>query len=495
MTSLEDLMKTGNLARSRGALKDATHAYEEASEKYPEAIEPKNALARVCIDIKQWQIAEKLCREVLQKQSTNVEARYTLASARLEQGYPEEAETILSKLISDNKTQGAIHFVRGRANLSLGNLEAGEKDFLLAFNKTPNMMTLKPLANLFWMTGNTVAFDQLLTFANSQGGLAIFAADILRQSGDLELAEKRCLALPSQFREHPETQYILSQIYQNLANADAARQAAERAVQANPERSDMVDALICALLMQGEAEAALESLQHWRIKEPEKQSWIAHEVIALRQLGDSRYRELVQYDNHVRAYQLPVPDGFESLEAFNQAFLKALEKYRIFKTHPLDQSLRHGIQTPRGLYTIPDKVIQSYFKALEAPIISFLADIGSGPTHPLTRRNTGKFKFSGSWSVQLQSGGRHVNHVHSEGWISSSYYVDVPPETLEGQSKAGWIKFGEPPFITRPLCPPEKWVQPKAGLLVLFPSYLWHGTEPILDGSSRVTAPFDLIPA
>ncbi|MEL7480360.1 MAG: putative 2OG-Fe(II) oxygenase [Pseudomonadota bacterium] len=47
---------------------------------------------------------------------------------------------------------------------------------------------------------------------------------------------------------------------------------------------------------------------------------------------------------------------------------------------------------------------------------------------------------------------------------------------------------------TEPALGPERWIQPKAGRLVLFPSFVWHGTEPIRDGSVRVTAPFDVVP-
>lgn len=123
-----------------------------------------------------------------------------------------------------------------------------------------------------------------------------------------------------------------------------------------------------------------------------------------------------------------------------------------------------------------------------------MADIGKGVDHPLTIRNSGEYRFNGCWSVKLTGGGRHVNHIHSEGWISSAYYASVPAETQSGEGKAGWIKFGEPPFVTAPEAPPQKWIQPEAGLLVLFPSYLWHGTEPISEGATRITAPFDVVP-
>ena len=144
--------------------------------------------------------------------------------------------------------------------------------------------------------------------------------------------------------------------------------------------------------------------------------------------------------------------------------------------------------------TIDDPVIKAFYRALDDPIRRYMSAVGSANDHPLTARNTGNYKIMGGWSVKLRGGGKHVNHVHPEGWISSAYYVSVPEETKTDADKAGWIKFAEPPFETHPATPPEKWIRPEAGTLVLFPSYLWHGTEPIHDGSVRVTAPFDAIP-
>ena len=95
--------------------------------------------------------------------------------------------------------------------------------------------------------------------------------------------------------------------------------------------------------------------------------------------------------------------------------------------------------------------------------------------------------------MRLTGGGFHVNHMHPDGWISSAYYVSVPD--LDDTNHSGWIKFSEPPFPTVPELEPERWIKPSAGMLVLFPSFLWHGTAPITDNAVRVTAPFDAIPA
>ena len=85
-----------------------------------------------------------------------------------------------------------------------------------------------------------------------------------------------------------------------------------------------------------------------------------------------------------------------------------------------------------------------------------------------------------------------MNHVHPEGWISSAYYAEVPGEVEDVSSKSGWIKFGEPRYPV-PGVVAEKFVQPKQGRLVLFPSYMWHGTTPIHGDEPRMTIAFDVV--
>ena len=58
----------------------------------------------------------------------------------------------------------------------------------------------------------------------------------------------------------------------------------------------------------------------------------------------------------------------------------------------------------------------------------------------------------------------------------------------------GWLKFGEPGVVTNPPLGPEHFVKPKAGDLVLFPSYMWHGTVPFGGDEPRLTVAFDVLP-
>jgi hypothetical protein len=195
----------------------------------------------------------------------------------------------------------------------------------------------------------------------------------------------------------------------------------------------------------------------------------------------------------VAAYDLSTPPGFASMEAFNAALAESLSRLHVLEAHPLDQSLRGGSQTSRSLLYVEDAVIQAYLKALAEPISAYIDAMGvPDPSHPWSGRKTGRFRLSGAWSVKLKAGGYHINHLHPAGWISSAYYVALPSVVADAEGQQGWIKFGEPRWPT-PGCTVEKVVQPRVGRLVLFPSYMWHGTIPFSEGE-RITAPFDVVP-
>src|SRR6185437_13137606 len=104
------------------------------------------------------------------------------------------------------------------------------------------------------------------------------------------------------------------------------------------------------------------------------------------------------------------------------------------------------------------------------------------------------FHYSGSWSSRLRDCGFHVNHVHPYGWISSCYYVAVPRAVDDASARQGWIKFGEPGLDVPLQDAIRRAIQPRPGRLVLFPSYMWHGTIPFHDAQSRTTIAFDVVP-
>mgnify|MGYP006206063359 CR=1 FL=1 len=96
--------------------------------------------------------------------------------------------------------------------------------------------------------------------------------------------------------------------------------------------------------------------------------------------------------------------------------------------------------------------------------------------------------------MRLSSAGYHTNHMHPEGWMSSALYVALPDEVRSARNQAGHIQFGVP-LLDRDLAlSPRRVLKPGVGRLVLFPSYMWHGTIPFHSQQPRLTVAFDLLP-
>jgi uncharacterized protein (TIGR02466 family) len=161
----------------------------------------------------------------------------------------------------------------------------------------------------------------------------------------------------------------------------------------------------------------------------------------------------------------------------------------------LDQSVRGGTQTDGPLFSRIDPVIRKLRQAIVTAVERHVAQLpAADPRHPTLRHpRDRKIRFSGSWSVRLRSGGRHANHVHPQGWISSALYVALPPKAPGEPEDAGWLALGKPDELLEVELAPWRKIEPKVGHLALFPSCMWHGTIPFNDGE-RLTVAFDVAP-
>jgi len=157
--------------------------------------------------------------------------------------------------------------------------------------------------------------------------------------------------------------------------------------------------------------------------------------------------------------------------------------------------LRGGTQTDGPLFSRIAPEIQQLRAAVVAAVEQYVAGLPPiEPQHPLLGfRRDRPVRFAGSWSVRLRDSGYHVSHVHPQGWISSALYVALPDADRAADPHAGWLALGAPPasLVSSPLA--ARFIEPKPGRLVLFPSWMWHGTVPFQAGE-RLTVAFDVAP-
>ncbi|MBC2652984.1 tetratricopeptide repeat protein [Novosphingobium flavum] len=246
-------------------------------------------------------------------------------------------------------------------------------------------------------------------------------------------------------------------------------------------------------LRQGEwDEAETAALAASRMIPREQTAWSLLSVI-WRLKGDPRETWLIDYDQLVRTADLVVPFGWGSRAAFLADLRAVLEQRHVTLKAPPEQTLRGGTQTRGELFATTDPVLIAFREALRQTVEEALAGLSPDAGHPFLGRLTGRVRLVGSWSVRLQGQGFHVSHIHPQGWLSSAFYVALPPEVGSG-GEAGALTFGTPDANLGLDLAPRRVVIPQAGRLAIFPSYAWHGTVPFQSASPRLTAAFDALP-
>ncbi|MBC7803212.1 MAG: 2OG-Fe(II) oxygenase family protein, partial [Candidatus Parcubacteria bacterium] len=248
-----------------------------------------------------------------------------------------------------------------------------------------------------------------------------------------------------------------------------------------------------AALCAGASPEALPVIEKFRARKPLDQRWITYRLDIARLLAEDEFASWFDPARVVSVVDLPPPAGFPTTAEFHSALVPILQARHRQQNHPLDQSLRFGTQTSRNLLVHPGAEIAALLQSFQQALADMQTRCGRDPAHPFESRNLSPAEILGCWSVRLRRGGFHVNHIHPEGWVSSAYYASVPREVEDASLRSGWLKFGEPRFPAPGLAPLLH-VQPKPGRLVLFPSYMWHGTEALRDAAPRMSVAFDAVP-
>lgn len=352
--------------------------------------------------------------------------------------------------------------------------------------------------NLAWEMGKDVRQIGSHAFARARIGetpelLLAEAELLLRFRNTSEAARAEALLARAGDSAHIASARGRALMLQNRL-AEAADQFC-RAIAAEPASISHRQYLAMTLLRDCDVAAARQVLGEAFAMTAENQLTLALLTLAARALGDDTWLGRMAVDDWVQEITPPVPPGFADMMAFNAALAEELMSFHTRKAAPMDQSLNHGTKTPgSNLFARKSRLLSLLEDSLRHAVAGYIAGLPEDASHPFLARRSDAFDFSGSWSGCLNSRGYHTNHIHPKGWISSAYYVDLPPDVAAGFENQGALKFGESPFGLGEDDRPSRFVTPAVGKLVLFPSYFWHGTVRFIANRPRLTVAFDVVP-
>jgi Flp pilus assembly protein TadD len=503
-----DVSVLGNYANFRlqqGQLAQAAALLRRALQITPADARAWHALGSACRALGDLAEAEQAFRQALKLEPQAGAVWVNLGVVRRLQGDAAEALQCYAQARSAGFNGPEVHDAEASAWLDLG--DAGR-----ALALTRQLVATNPdyvpaqllLAQLLWEHGSSLAPGEdaaatLRAAARAQPDNAALGEACLRFLMDAGM-QQQALEQVRAMRARSDNLSLLVREAQLLDDLDESALAAELFAAARSRsggQPGLLNACTRHLLRCGEAAQAAASAEQTLAVAPWDQQALAWLGIAWRLVGDAREDWLCGYEQLVTEVTIDPPDGFADLPAFLAALEASLAPLHQANRPPVDQSVRGGSQTSGPLFGRRDPAITAAGAAMKRAVERYVASLPEDGNHPFLGRRSITIRFAGSWSVRLAATGRHVNHFHQDGWISSAFYVALPASAsgLRPGDHSGCIQFGQPPADLGMELAPRRIIRPVAGRLILFPSYIWHGTIPFESPGQRLTLAFDALPS
>ena len=98
-----------------------------------------------------------------------------------------------------------------------------------------------------------------------------------------------------------------------------------------------------------------------------------------------------------------------------------------------------------------------------------------------------------AWLISMKNEGSLRPHMHENGWISGSIYINVPTKSKIDSGNLV-VCIGDEEYVTSKNKNPKKSIDVITGSLCIFPASLIHYTIPFESEDERIVLAFDVVP-
>lgn len=321
-------------------------------------------------------------------------------------------------------------------------------------------------------------------------------ANVLNSIGSREEAIAMARKAVSLNSRAPQAYNNLGVILRESGHLKDAIHAFENATQIAPGFTLAWSNLALTWLQLGRFEEAIHACNHCLAIEPMSSQALAFKALALNAAQeDDQAKFFFDFDRLIRKSMIAPPANFASLESYNTTLAQYVKSRPDLHYEPVNNTTRGGWQSlDLTRDATPSPLLDYLRRMIDAAVEDYAQSITAVEHLPFRRARPQQWSLV-MWTTVLQAGGFQEPHIHSDGWLSGVYYVQTPVQTAGSAAGAGVIEFGRGPASIPLAAGPVLTLSPQAGMMLLFPSYMYHSTRPHEGEQERISIAFDIVPA
>ncbi len=402
---------------------------------------------------KEYKKMQKAANSLLKRSPNNLDALNALGLAHRYLGDTLKSQEIFIKLMNLNPKKDYMYSNAGNLFFSLGNIDKA----IICHQKS---LELNP---------------------NNYNSLNLIGLSLSNKGKNEEAVEyfKRSIAINKKIDSSYDHLGDTLRVLKRYREASEAYNSSIRVI-------SKCNQLECLYLL-GDKDLFYEKLTEFKkydIPHPLAATLCAHAAIRYNTIND--YSFCKEPFDYIKKYELLRSSVIS--ESDIKDFIVAFDSLSVSrKTQPL---LKNGYQSSGNIFLSNIPEIRKMKKLIEGQINLYREN--SSKKAAFISRWPKNYELHG-WLIVMSDGGRLSGHMHKEGWLSGSLYLERP--------KKNNINDGDIAFSLHGSNYPQdgkdfevKKVSIEKGDMVLFPSSLFHATFPFSSESNRVTLAFDIIP-
>ena len=482
----------GGTLQAQGKLEEAEASYKQAIALRPGYIEVINNLGAVAQAMGKVEEAEAHFRQTIALKPDDAVVYANLGITLQTQGRLEEAEAIYRQALALKPAYAKAHSELGQMLTELGRLEEAESSLRQAIALKPDFgeahLSLgKMLLGMSRLREAEASLSRAVVLKPDSAFAQILLGTIFQELGKLEEAEasfRKAIALNP---DSLDARYYLAGMLKGLGRFEEAEASYRKSIALKSDfpaahnnllrclylqdKLSLFDDQLDCLINNDEANAVIGSLtSRYALKYGvEKPNLFCNDPL--------------KYVSHI---------DLNTQYDFEEVFVKKARSILSGNTlsNRSQSLLVNGYQTSGNLFDIESSFTNKIEKAIREEIEKYRTNFKDSQEGLIKKWPTEYFLYG--WLISMKSGGELRPHIHDDGWISGSTYINIPPKIKTNSGNLvvsiDGIKSASGKHMNT-----EQIIDVVTGSLVLFPASLMHYTIPFEAEEERIVLAFDVI--